>query len=89
MTTYLAAPIADVFAWGDESIVLLDARCLRLNQVAAAIVAALDQPRSIDEIAEILEAQFGPAPDGTEAAVRHHVSLLVEFGAVVCIGEES
>ena len=58
------ADIVDFLVVGEESLVLTQTQCLRLAAVPTALLAYLEEPRTVEQATAHLTAEFGPAPDG-------------------------
>lgn len=72
----------DTLSSDNEMLILTDSKCLRLTDIAATLFQHLEQPRPFEELCELLESEFGPAPSGTHKAVTLMLDELRRAGLV-------
>jgi hypothetical protein len=85
MNTYQQAP-GTLSAEVADSLIVLSAelKYVELDDVGASIWTALDQRRTVGQIAGILSAEFDADIVEIEPDVERFVGSLVELGLVVC-----
>lgn len=81
--SYVRRKPADVLEVDAASLVLLGDRVVRLSPIATAVFGLTAAPRTVAELAVVLEEMFGaPANGGTVDAAAAVVEELVAVGAL-------
>jgi hypothetical protein len=76
--------VTDRFVEDGESVVLVDHAVIRLSALPTAILEAIATWTEVDDLAAMLERQFGPPPDGgdSSAATERTLRELHERGLI-------
>ncbi|HBX82044.1 MAG: PqqD family peptide modification chaperone [Propionibacteriaceae bacterium] len=61
----LRIPVADMLEHDGELLVLTDSTLLRLPELGARLLTACEEPRTVAELADLLEQIFGPPEEGS------------------------
>ena len=75
------APWVDAVELGDELVVLLDGRALRLDGLMVTVWRELETPRTLDELVAVAQERHGSHPEALDL-IRQAVEVMVEQALV-------
>lgn len=82
-------PVADMLEHDGELLVLTESALLRLPELGAKLLAACEEPRTVAELADLLEQMFGPPEtETTLQATQTAVYALREAGLIREVNDE-
>ncbi|MBK9158478.1 MAG: hypothetical protein WAV45_06650 [Propionibacteriaceae bacterium] len=82
-------PVADMLEHDGELLVLTESTLLRLPELGARLLAACEVPRTVAELADLLEQRFGrPESGSTLEATQTAVYALREAGLIREVDDE-
>lgn len=88
-TRVRTVPAHDELHRGGETLVLLDGQVQRVSALGVLVRASARAPITVKELAEVLEREFGPPPEGdTLGTTTNAVATLISAGLLERVGED-